>query len=386
VKNKAETGIGLTFKKKLFFSIIVFLIFLCTAENFFRIYFHLSGRNIDNYRYFGADAIRQRTFYGNTHPHLAFHLIPGKDAVFKRKAFLIQKPLEIKFHVNSLGFRGKEITVEKPVNTYRIFCLGGSTTFGNISDPFSWPEKLEGMLKKKYPDINFEVINGGVPAYCSSDSLIIFLLRALELNPDAITIMDGINDQHFWGAINFRSDYSHGRIHLEFEKTIFDYLPYFFYKSYIYSWISQRVFAYIGYKNLIEMTDIKQKKTFDKSKGLETLHKNIENIIVVAKHRNIDVLLSSFPFYYDRNITPQVKPHYAAFQSKINDLLRKIASDQEVILVDNAALVAKDISLFTDIFHFTEKGTSVVAQNYLNAIVENELVIKKIKIKNDNNP
>jgi len=351
--------------------------FLCAAEIVFRISFHFSRKNIDNYRYFGADAIRQRTFYGNIHPHLAFHLIPGKDAVFKRKSFLTQKSSEIKFHVNSLGFRGKEITIEKPLNTYRIFCLGGSTTFGNIPDPLSWPEKLEGMLKKKYPGINFEVINGGVPAYCSSDSLIIFLLRALELNPDAITIMDGINDQHFWGAVNFRSDYSHGRIHLEFEKTIFDYLPYFFYKSYIYSWISQRVYAYIGYKNLIDMTDIKYKKTFDKSKGLETLHRNIENIIVVAKYRNIDVLLSTFPFYYDRNITPKVKPHKAALQSKVNNLLRKIASDQKVILVDNAALVEKDISLFTDNFHFTNKGTSVVARNYLNAIVENELVIKK---------
>ncbi|MGI0010745.1 MAG: hypothetical protein ACREAE_05040, partial [Nitrosopumilaceae archaeon] len=33
-------------------------------------------------------------------------------------------------NINSHGFRGHEITKEKPENTYRIFVVGGSTIFG----------------------------------------------------------------------------------------------------------------------------------------------------------------------------------------------------------------------------------------------------------------
>jgi len=38
--------------------------------------------------------------------------------------------LNLKQMINSLGFRGKETTVEKPDHVFRIVCLGGSTTFG----------------------------------------------------------------------------------------------------------------------------------------------------------------------------------------------------------------------------------------------------------------
>ena len=33
-------------------------------------------------------------------------------------------------YVNPLGFRGKDFEKKKPAGTYRIVCIGGSTTFG----------------------------------------------------------------------------------------------------------------------------------------------------------------------------------------------------------------------------------------------------------------
>ena len=36
-------------------------------------------------------------------------------------------------NINSYGFRGPEITIEKPDNVYRIFFIGGSTAFGQIA-------------------------------------------------------------------------------------------------------------------------------------------------------------------------------------------------------------------------------------------------------------
>ena len=36
-------------------------------------------------------------------------------------------------NMNSEGFRGSEFTKNKPEKTYRIFILGGSTTFGSVA-------------------------------------------------------------------------------------------------------------------------------------------------------------------------------------------------------------------------------------------------------------
>src|SRR5436190_20413136 len=33
------------------------------------------------------------------------------------------------FRINSMGFRGREVSASKPPGTFRIVCLGGSTTF-----------------------------------------------------------------------------------------------------------------------------------------------------------------------------------------------------------------------------------------------------------------
>ncbi|PWU09970.1 MAG: hypothetical protein C5B50_26365 [Verrucomicrobia bacterium] len=69
-------------------------------------------------------------------------------------------------HINSHGFRGKEILQPK-ADIYRIFAIGESTTFGMTLNPEDrpWPEVLEEMirtrLKLKRP---VEVINAGVPA------------------------------------------------------------------------------------------------------------------------------------------------------------------------------------------------------------------------------
>ena len=51
--------------------------------------------------------------------------------------------------INSLGFRGEEITAKKPSNTIRIVCLGASTTFcGEVNDEEAWPYRLQEKLRR----------------------------------------------------------------------------------------------------------------------------------------------------------------------------------------------------------------------------------------------
>jgi len=99
-------------------------------------------------------------------------------------------------NINSDGFRGSEITKEKSENTYRIFVVGGSTTFGvgATSDLTTIP----GFLQKKFDDANLnfkvEVINAGIPkAYSFTETYYIENIL-LEYDPDLFIIYDGWND------------------------------------------------------------------------------------------------------------------------------------------------------------------------------------------------
>jgi len=47
-------------------------------------------------------------------------------------------------YINEYGFRGPEITKEKPEKTYRIFAIGASTTFGSgVFDTQTYPFYLQ---------------------------------------------------------------------------------------------------------------------------------------------------------------------------------------------------------------------------------------------------
>lgn len=98
------------------------------------------------------------------------------------------KAAKVAFTINSLGFRGEEITLEKPPNTLRIACVGASTTFcGEVSsNEATWPHQLQERLQALYPDVRIQVINAGIPGYVASLSLKNLRLRVLPLQPDLV--------------------------------------------------------------------------------------------------------------------------------------------------------------------------------------------------------
>lgn len=68
--------------------------------------------------------------------------------------------------INSAGFRGPEITIAKPQDTYRVLMLGDSELFAILlpeNDNLS--RQIEKLLNEKSSGLNFEVINTGVEGY-----------------------------------------------------------------------------------------------------------------------------------------------------------------------------------------------------------------------------
>lgn len=80
----------------------------------------------------------------------------------------------------------------KTKGTYRIMCLGESTTVWG--DENSWPSQLEKILNQEELGLHFTVINKGRHAVQSAIILSMLERNLDECNPDMVITMIGIND------------------------------------------------------------------------------------------------------------------------------------------------------------------------------------------------
>jgi tetratricopeptide (TPR) repeat protein len=98
--------------------------------------------------------------------------------------------------------------VPKQVGTYRIFCLGGSTTVGF---PYWFNGAISSFLRDRLrstlPDRSIEVINLGMTA-TNSYTVVDIAGEVLDYEPDLIIVYDGHNE--FYGALGVASRESMG--------------------------------------------------------------------------------------------------------------------------------------------------------------------------------
>ena len=94
--------------------------------------------------------------------------------------------------------------VVKAPGTFRVFCLGGSTTVGfpyGYVGAFS--TGLRDRLRRLFPDRTIEVVNLGITATNSTTTLDI-AADLLDVGPDLVIVYDGHNE--FYGALGVASN------------------------------------------------------------------------------------------------------------------------------------------------------------------------------------
>ena len=99
--------------------------------------------------------------------------------------------------INSQGFRGSEFSIIKPDETYRIFFVGGSTTFGfGASDN---EKTIPGYFEKEFniTEKNIEVINAGIGAAWSFSEEYLIQNYLIKYDPDLVIVYDGANDSRY---------------------------------------------------------------------------------------------------------------------------------------------------------------------------------------------
>ena len=127
-----------------------------------------------------------------------------EGSVFSRHV-LAASPLDVEFkerryHVNSLGYRGPEFPVAKPAGSVRVAVYGGSAVFDiYASDEGAWPARLERELESR-GITGAEVINAGIPAHSSLDSVGRLFAEGHHFSPDVVVLYNAWNDIKYFSS------------------------------------------------------------------------------------------------------------------------------------------------------------------------------------------
>jgi len=97
--------------------------------------------------------------------------------------------------INSFGFRSPEITKETPPHRLRLAFLGGSTTYCAevSSNEMTWPHLVWKALHERWPSLDLDYINAGVPGNTTGSVLRTLKIRVAQFMPDVI-ILEAGND------------------------------------------------------------------------------------------------------------------------------------------------------------------------------------------------
>lgn len=297
--------------------------------------------------------------------------------------------------INSLGYAGKEFSLDKEEGVFRIVCVGGSTTFstGIESHKYAWPEALEGLLnglecKKNVKRI--EVINAGVPGYHTWHSRL-RLPELYRLKPDLLLFMDGFND------VNASSSLSENAFENLDERRFLTML------ASGGDTTLNRLFGYLdksrAYRvgvNLVARAKESQfSQNLDSKIKVFNTEKNLDFIIEDVKRHGIMLAIinhpwsprqsgaGAYPSEMERMMPghmlagPEALKAYMWGRGFISELNRRLSQRWEVPVLDpqpavDAASIGKRgmYQLFSrDIIHLTEYGNSLLASELFNQLL-----------------
>lgn len=316
------------------------------------------------------------------HPFIGYVLKPNfklkRDrGGFSRSPRGFGAPYEIT--VNRLGFRGKEFSPLKKQEgvAYRVFCLGGSDTFGfSVNDEETWPARLEQKLREAFPEQRIEVINAGGPGYTTFHSLYNFHSRILDYEPDMIIVYHSWNDLKYLLYVSPEHPFVETGMGGDYEPP---------------SWFAQilrKSYSYILLTAAIELwnitvqqhkeyeTYVKGEKSKDLSYGFRLFERNLLGIAVLGRLHGVKVVLAN-PLTLVKPVNPEsevkeIKYSYtglsmdelrAAFDH-VNDILKAISKSEELDYVDLNQLVHSDLETLMDHIHPTPLGHEQIAEAF----------------------
>ena len=267
--------------------------------------------------------------------------------------------------VNSDGFRGNEL-LSNP--DYRIFVIGGSTTFGvgATSDFKTIPYFLQEKINHIFPDQNIEVINAGIPQAYSYTESILIKEKILSYSPDLLIIYDGWND-----LAQDYDFYSQGTDPIFLDKLI-RYVG----KS---DYITPKVHLtyYINLKH--NSDDVVNFNSYKINEKISLWKSTWENICQLQKENNFKTIITLQPLVGtgQKILTPEesnnfmkfdgesVILNYNSYKIALNELNSKCYSTLDL----RNAFDSNSETIFYDFGHVGDFGNNIIADNLFEKIL-----------------
>jgi len=283
---------------------------------------------------------------------------------------------------NRLGFRGEEIAREKPERTFRIACLGGSTTWstGASTDARAWPAVLQRRLNAALPSDGpydrVEVINAGVSGYTLMESFINLKMRVLPLDPDLVIVYHAVNDAQVIRRAGFQPDYSHVRRSWKDPEPPSG-------PDRLFSW-SHLYGLFAAPDERARRETINERLTVDDyeqiplrparetAEGLETFRWTLRETIALSRLHGAEVALASFA-WADNGLPPKDVEMVKTLK-RINAVIGDVAREQETALLDLHREGPRQAGMFDDLVHFNDAGNRLAGLSVARSLLRSGLL------------
>lgn len=286
-----------------------------------------------------------------------------------------------------------DIPLAKNDNTFRIICLGGSTTKNlALLTQERYPAVLQRILQDNYPSVNIEVLNAGTNWHTTKHSLISYVTYWERWNADLVIIMHGINDlSRSFSPVDFAvGEYNDSWTHFyaaaingarppTFEQHFLQY-----FETPLNAWYHKQRFLERDYpaERYVSLPVFKN----NLAKLVKYIRSNGSNVILVTQPSLYKGSMKEEEknlLYFGRTIAnmrlnflqreyPSPESFYRAMKL-FNKAVKDVASQENASCVDADSFVSKDLHNFRDDVHFTAHGSKRLAE------IIAETVIKKIK-------
>jgi lysophospholipase L1-like esterase len=253
-------------------------------------------------------------------------------------------------------------------NNFNIFCLGGSTTEFKDSLGRDWPGMVENEINRDSIFKEIRLINYGKQWYSTQHILIHYVLNLKQYKPNAIIVMENINDllhnaDFSWlSKGKYRDDYGN------FLGPLTRLVKYGGFAQFL-----ERILKGLWYhEKAIEV----EPKSFP---GLKAFEKNLNTLISLAKEDSTKIILMTQPNIYKDSMSLQELKVLAMLNGEAigngqkwsyntalngfklyNDKIREIALNKNVYLIDLEKNVPKNLQYFYDDVHYRSKTYDLI--------------------------
>jgi len=304
-----------------------------------------------------------------------------------------------KWSNNSLGFRGAEVSLGKPVGMTRVVCLGSSETYGLYeSNGKEWPAQMQEIL----PGKEFQVINSSVVGLSISNYDGYVRKHVLPLKPDIVAMC--INPlfyavsqhratrrirpliPHPTGKVSTFSLASQSRVLPKLRQTVKQAAATYFpdiLKKYQVNILQSEI------KDL-EQTRLKGEKPKDSvpERFVEDFRTELESFIKLAESEGITLILITYPSLISSQnmsqlpeISLDIRRYCIEYSltgmvdvfDRFNSVIRSSAEKHHISLVDMSAIVPKSTEYFGDCVHYTDRGARTIAEHVAQEILSTAL-------------